>query len=158
MCRLVAWRRTPVDHVAVFLLQIQQVRGEARRLVLEDDLALCVRRSLAEVDPARQRKQVGDVGVLEVDFLAPARSQDVPNAVHLGIAAERAVQLRLERALDGVHPHPARVPALLSLFAIVGVKVAGVDRFAEGVERGEFVLYARFGERSAETRFVPCDC
>jgi hypothetical protein len=50
------------------------------------------------------------------------------------------------------------VPYFLPFIAVVGVKVAGVDGFAEGFEGGELVPDASFCERRAEARFVAFDC
>jgi hypothetical protein len=45
-----------------------------------------------------------------------------------------------------------------ALVIIVGVEVAGVDRFAECFERRESVLYLRPPELRRQARFVPFDC
>lgn len=157
MRRLIARRRAAVDYIAVSLLQVEQVGGETGCFVLEDDFAFGVCGGFAEVDARREREEVRNIGVEEVDLLTPFRSQDFADAVDLLEAFECGIQLCRKSRFDGIHAHPPRMSYLLSL-VIVGVEIAGVDRETESVERGEPVADAGLCEFGAQARFVSFDC
>lgn len=150
--RFVAGRRAPVEEVAgPVLVAEEEVGREARRLVLQDDLAAAVGGGGGEVDAGGDGDEVRDVRVDAQPGVI--RGEQLGQGGDLAVRGEGGLQLRRQVGPHVVDAHPARVDG--------GDAIRGVLLAAHGIlqlgDGGASAADARLGELPAQTGLVALD-
>ena len=111
MRRLVSRRSTPIYQISAAPytpLSEQKVRGKARRLILQNDLPILVRRGSREVKSGSHSNQVRNIGV-DVDPLRIVLDHQLRQRIDPFIRCKGTLELFLRRRAHIVDSYPPRV-------------------------------------------------
>lgn len=136
MGSLVARCGASINRVAIIRCDMEEICGEARSFVLEDDFAAKICLGLAQVYPGRKRQQVRDVLVFKVQLRSSGRVQNVVKLIGPLVFGKRSCQLVLEGGLESIHAHPPRMLGVFPRGMLFPMESAALHNGLEVLNRG----------------------